>query len=82
MAEEELKLTDNGRNLFDKFTGKKYLCLSATELSGIKHYRLKSEETEDILLLSESGLKIRFKDKPEMGMKNIKSLFLKAFNKK
>ena len=49
MAEEELKLTDNGRNLFDKFTGKKYLCLSATELSGIKHYRLKSEETEDIL---------------------------------
>jgi len=82
MAEEPSKLQLNGQGFFDKCTGKKYVCLSATELGGIQHFRLKSEETEDTLLLSESGLKIRFHDKPDKGVKNIKNLFLKAVYKK
>jgi len=32
--------------------------------------------------LSESGIKIRFDDKPDVGDKNIKNLFLKAVSKK
>ena len=77
---KELSLGDQG--FFDKFTGKKYLCQSATILGGIKHYRLKSVESEDVILLSESGLKIRFRDKPDVGDKNIKNLFLKAVFRK
>ena len=81
MTEEASKISLNNQGFFDKCTGKKYLCLSVTELGGIKHYRLKSEDTEDVLLLSESGLKIRFDDKPDIGVKNIKNLFLKAVYK-
>ena len=82
MTEEASNKLLNGQSFFDKCTGKKYLCLSVTEVGGIKHYRLKSEESEDVLLLSESGLKIRFDDKPDIGIKNIKNLFLKAVYKK
>ena len=82
MTEEAINKELSGQGFFDKCTGKKYLCQSATDLGGIKHYRLKSVESEDVLLLSESGIKIRFDDKPDVGDKNIKNLFLKAVFKK
>ena len=82
MTEEAINKELSDQGFFDKCTGKKYLCQSATILGGIKHYRLKSVESEDVILLSESGLKIRFNDKPDVGDKNIKNLFLKAVFKK
>ena len=82
MTEEAINKALSGQGFFDKCTGKKYLFQSFTNLSGIKHYRLKSVESEDVILLSESGLKIRFRDKPHVGDKNIKNLFLKAVFKK
>ena len=82
MTEEGINKELSSQGFFDKCTGKKYLCQSAINLGGIKHYRLKSVESEDVVLLSESGLNIRFDDKPDVGDKNIKNLFLKAVFKK
>ncbi len=82
MTEEAVNKELSSQDFFDKCTGKKYLCQSATDLDGIKYFRLKSVESEDVILVSESGLKIRFDDKPDVGDKNIKNLFLKAVFKK
>lgn len=68
--------------LFDKTTGREYFCLSTTNLGGITHYRLKSLDSGDVILLSESGLKIRFHNKPDIGIENIKNIFLRAVYKK
>ena len=68
--------------LFDRSTGREYVCLSTINLEEIKHYRLKAQDTGDIILLSESGLKIRFHNKPDIGVTNIKNIFRRAVYKK
>ena len=75
-------LANTNSRLFDKSTGREYVCLSPINLEGIKHYRLKAQDTGDIILLSESGLKIRFHNKSDIGIKNIKNIFLRAVYKK
>ena len=66
------------QHFFDKFTGQRYLCVSETSRDGIKHYRLRSEDCGDAILLSERGLKIRFHSDPDIGSENLKNLFRRS----
>jgi len=82
MTEEDVNKADKELRLYDKSTGKQYICLSTTILGEIKHYHLECIESGDIILLSESGLKLRFHDKPDIGTENLKNIFLRAVYKK
>ena len=63
---------------FDKLTGHNFLFLLSIDREGIQHHRFKSEVTGDTILLSDSGIKLRFNDKPNIGSENIKNLFRQA----
>ena len=82
MTEADADKLEKVLRLFDKSTGKEYVCLSTTILGEIKHYHLKCIESGDLILLSESGLKLRFHDKPDIGTENLKNIFLRAAFKK
>ena len=82
MLETANDYTENNQHFFDKFTGQRYFCVSETHRDGIKHYRLKSEDCGDAILLSESGLKLRFHSNPDIGSENLKNLFRRSTSKR
>ena len=75
MNEQKNILPDTKTYLFDKKTGEKFSQISVSMVNEIKHYRMLSEISGKMLLLSEDGIKLRFADTPDQGEKYMSDLF-------
>ena len=65
---------------YDKNTGEKFVKLSSVLLNNIHHHHLKSEMTGKTILLSESGIRRRFSETPNQGVKSIRNLVPRFLN--
>ena len=68
-------LSDDLIYIFDKKTGEKFFKQSSTQFCQIVHYKIKSEKTGEILLLSADGIKRRFIQTPHTKHKQLKDIF-------
>ncbi|MDA9310787.1 hypothetical protein OAH94_05270 [Amylibacter sp.] len=68
-------LSDDVIYIFDKKTGEKFFKQSSTQFCQIVHYKIKSEKTGEILLLSADGIKRRFIQTPHTKHKQLKDIF-------
>ena len=66
---------DNQVFFFDKKTGEKFTKQGLVMLNDICHFKLKSEISGRKLLLSEYGMKLRFAETPDLGVKHISTPF-------
>ena len=65
---------------YDRNTGEKFVKLSSVLLNNIHHHHLKSEMTGKTILLSESGIRRRFSETPNQGVKSIRNLVPRFLN--
>ena len=75
MFEQKNILSDTKTYLFDKKTGERFSQESTSIVNEIKHYRMQSEVSGQMLLLSEDGIKLRFAETPDQGEKHMSDLF-------
>ena len=68
-------LSDDLIYIFDKKTGEKFFKQSSTQFCQIVHYKIKSEKSGEILLLSADGIKRRFTQTPHTEHKQLKDIF-------
>ena len=68
-------LSDDLIYIFDKKTGEKFFKQSSTQFCQIVHYKIKSEKSGEILLLSVDGIKRRFTQTPYTEHKELKNIY-------
>ena len=66
---------------YDRNTGEKFAKLSGVLLNNIHHHHLKSEMTGKTILLSEFGIRRRFSETPNQGVKSIRNLVPRFLNR-
>ena len=67
-------LSDDLTYIFDKKTGEKFFKQFSIQFCQIVHYKIKSEESGETLLLSADGIKRRFAQTPYSERKKSKNI--------
>ncbi|MDA9772584.1 hypothetical protein N9B61_03910 [Amylibacter sp.] len=75
MYSKKNTLSDDLIYIFDKKTGEKFLKQSSKQFCQIVHYKIRSEESGETLLLSADGIKRRFTQTPYTEHKQLKDIF-------
>jgi len=75
MYSKKNTLSDDLIYIFDKKTGEKFLKQSSKQFFQIVHYKIRSEKSGEILLLSADGIKRRFTQTPYTEHKQLKDIF-------